>query len=87
MTLTAVWSGGICEVNLDPNGGYVSEGSVAVICGEAYTLPTPNMEGCVFEGWYNGNKKVPVSGTWQIEKSSVTLKAKWSEAEMDESEA
>ena len=45
------------------------------------------MEGCVFEGWYNGNKKVPVSGTWQIEKSSVTLKAKWSEAEMDESEA
>ena len=87
MTLTAVWSGGICEVKLDPNGGYVSEGSVAVICGEAYTLPTPNMEGYVFEGWYNGNKKVPVSGTWQIEKSSVTLKAKWSEAEMDESEA
>ena len=77
-TYTANWKPVESMVYLNPNGGTVSQTSVAVTYNRAYTLPTPEREGYTFLGWYQGSAKWAYSSSvWKYLKD-VHLTAKWS---------
>ena len=75
ITLTAKWQAGGNTVTLDVAGGTVSESSVAVMYGQAYTLPVPTRDHYRFAGWYLGETRYE-SGVWQG-MVDITLTAKW----------
>ena len=64
------------------DGGTVYNDSGAVITGmdikrgSQYTLPVPVKDGYVFDGWYYGEKKVELSGTWSFSEY-VAVTAHW----------
>ena len=65
ITLNASWSeANKFTVQLDPNGGSVSDRSVSVTYDALYQLPTPTRDGYTFLGWFEGNYQIPTSGTW-----------------------
>lgn len=76
---TAHWNPMQYKVTLDANGGDIVDTVLEVTYGEAYSLPIPEREYYVFEGWFAGDKKV-TSKTWDIAKNEV-LTAKWSPLE------
>ena len=78
VTLTAKWAK-ICTVKLNANGGTLSETTITVVQGEAYTLPTPTRVDFGFTGWKYGTSKVATSGVWTIDSEEITLTAGWRE--------
>ncbi len=75
VTLTAKWEAGKNTITLNANGGTVSNTSVPVTYGSAYTLPTPTRTGYTFDGWFSGSTQY-VSGTWNGQ-TDITLVAQW----------
>lgn len=75
ITISANWKANMYTVFFDAKGGTIANSSVTVTYGETVNLPIPNMDGCVFVGWYDGDLKV-ISGTWTIAQD-VILSAKW----------
>lgn len=71
-----IWEIDSYEIKLDANGGSVSTTSMTIDYGSQYTLPTPTRSGFEFAGWYEGDKKVPNSGTYEDENGH-TYTAKW----------
>lgn len=72
---TAHWAGNKYTVTLDANGGVIEDGTIDVIYGDVYTLPTPTRTGYTFDGWYNGDVKYS-SGTWEATEN-LEVVAKW----------
>ena len=80
ITLYAKWDEKKIEFELDANGGAVADAKVSFNFGVAYVLPTPVRTGYNFIGWYDGDQKYEMNGTWTDENVlSVKLIAKWSE--------
>lgn len=50
---------------------------IEVTWGEAYSLPVPQKENYVFNGWTDGEKQIQTSGTW-IYSTGADLTPKWS---------
>jgi len=75
ITISAKWKANTYTVFFDAKGGTLTNSSVTVVYGETVNLPIPNMDGCVFVGWYDGDLKV-ISGIWTIAQD-VILSAKW----------
>lgn len=75
VTLTPQWDAAKNTITLDAKGGTVSNTTVSVTYGVAYTLPTPERTGYTFDGWFSGSNQY-TSGTWD-EEADVTLEAKW----------
>lgn len=78
LTLNPKWQSCEYSVTLDPNGGSVSQNTVAASYGKNVTLPTPTKSGYTFLGWYNNNVKFE-SGEWKTAES-ITLTAAWQAA-------
>ena len=76
LSLKASWTAINYKVTFDANGGTCSLSYGTIDYGLTYTLPTPTRTGYTFDGWYNGETKVPDTGTWNY-ASNLTLKAKW----------
>ena len=81
-TLYAHWnSGNKYTVELNPNGGVLSNNSITVTYNSTYgSLNTPTRSGYSFEGWYtsaNGGSKV-TSSTKVTTASNHTIYAHWS---------
>lgn len=76
MTFVATWTPVSYKVVYDVDGGVALPDSSYNIETALTTLPTPQREGYVFDGWYRGNQKVTSipAGT-----GDVTLKAHWTE--------
>ena len=85
--LYAHWEPIRCDVNLDANGGFVSQSSVNLKYGEPYgVLPTPIRRGYIFEGWaFDGSDPETVidSSTILMTTTEHTLYALWREGESD----
>ncbi|MBE6590356.1 MAG: hypothetical protein E7643_09285 [Ruminococcaceae bacterium] len=75
LTVKALWEAQRFTVTFDPKGGSAQD-PMEVTFGEAYTLPTPTLDGYTFLYWYDDTVQYPQSGAWQTAKS-VTLAAKW----------
>lgn len=63
-------------VSFDANGAEMETERIKVEYGKGYKLPEPERLGYGFLGWYNGEEKVELTGTWNIE-GDVNLVAKW----------
>ena len=81
--LTAKWTESEFTVTLDVYKGNVNPTSKKVIYNHEYgTLPTPTMEGCEFEGWYDSKEQLAnrIIDTSIVRKTEDhTLYAKWKE--------
>ena len=79
--LTAKWTESEFTVTLDVYKGNVNPTSKKVIYNHEYgTLPTPTMEGCEFEGWYDSKEQLAnrIIDTSIVRKTEDhTLYAKW----------
>ena len=75
--LTIVWVADTYTVKLNANEGTCSQATIEVTYGESFKLPTPTRNGYIFEGWYQGDNKVDMEGTWTLTGASIELKAKW----------
>ena len=53
VTLYAVWQKKPMPIELDPQGGTVTPGSITAYIDEIYALPTPTREDYDFNGWYD----------------------------------
>ncbi len=71
-TVTAKWG---YTLTYNPDGGYVTPGSVSIIDGDMVVTPTPTRPGCLFGGWQIGNVDY-YGGVWAF-NSNQTAKAKW----------
>ena len=72
-------------VDDDGNPWYVPTelSGVMAIYNKQYTLPTPEREGYIFDGWYCGEKYIPNEGErWPYHKY-VAIEAHWIEAEKE----
>lgn len=68
------------EVSFDPCGGTVDETTRTYKLGAAYAqLPTPHMDGMVFEGWYTASEGgVRIAATDRCKTTVTRLYAQWS---------
>ena len=78
VTLTAKWAK-ICTITFNANNGTLSQTTMTVVVGEAYTLPTPTRKDYNFLGWKYGSTKIATQGTWTLEVDQLTLDASWAE--------
>ncbi|MBE6580153.1 MAG: hypothetical protein E7650_00875 [Ruminococcaceae bacterium] len=76
ITLTASWSNNSYTITYDANGGSVEDPSTSVIYDNNYALLSPTRTHYNFAGWYYGDDKIDLTGSWSIAKD-VALKAKW----------
>ena len=53
VTLYAVWQKKPMPIELDPQGGTVTPGSITAYIDETYDLPTPTRDDYDFNGWYD----------------------------------
>ena len=83
ITLYATWKASNYEITFDANGGSVSQNSKKVTYNSSYgTLPTPEYEGYIFEGWYTKKvkgDKITADTTVSTGKNH-TLYAHWKNA-------
>ena len=81
ITLVAKWTENELTVSLDVYKGQVEPQEIKVIYNHEYgELPTPTMEGCEFEGWYDSKEESAnrVVDTSIVRKTEDhTLYAKW----------
>lgn len=76
-TLFAHWVANTYKVTLNSNDGICDVESMIVTFDSKYgTLPTPTKSGYIFNGWYNGDKKID-SNTRVSVAEDHTLIAKW----------
>lgn len=73
---TATWRPKTYTVYLDANGGVSPQSSVTMTYDAAFQLPTPTRKGHTFLGWYSGNTRHWMSGTWK-QDSGISLSARW----------
>ena len=76
VTLTPMWQGATLTLNLNPNGGTLSQSSANVTYGSTYSLPVPTRTGYDFDGWYSGDT-LYAGGVWSS-LSISSLIAHWS---------
>ena len=77
LILTAHWNdGNAYQVQLDPNGGSISNLSLNFQFDHEYSLPEPTRSGYLFEGWYDDSTKISNSGIWRY-PSDMELVAHW----------
>lgn len=79
-TLYAQWTANEYTVTFDANSGTVSTTSAKIKTGDTYSLPTPEMAGYTFNGWYTaktGGTKI-TSSTKFSSAANQTLYAQWS---------
>lgn len=73
----AVWAPKKYTLTLNLRGGASDVESISVTHGTALgELPVPTREGCVFKGWFAGEKQVDKDTVWTFEDIS-TISAKW----------
>ena len=77
VTLFAQWRADFYTITYNTGGAKLPAGAHTTYkSGESYTLPAPELTGCVFDGWYTDpaylNRISVVSGT-----GNITLYAKW----------
>ena len=78
ITLNARWNANTYRVNLNLDGGTGISQSVLNATFDSYIeLPTPFKTGYIFDGWYDGSKKIE-TGTWKI-SNDITLLAKYNQ--------
>ena len=79
-TLYSDWEAKEYSVNLDPNGGSVTQGQIKVRYREKYgTLPTPTRKGYTFKGWWtdpSGGSEITSNTTFTL-GAAQTLYAHW----------
>ncbi len=81
VTLTAKWLPYRYFLKFNSNGGTDVNPYQVVECAAKVTPPvTPTKEGYVFDGWYQGSKKVDFE-TFLMPDADVTLNAKWKRGE------
>ncbi|MBR2011109.1 MAG: leucine-rich repeat protein [Clostridia bacterium] len=76
ITIKANWQGKSYAVSYNANGGTVDATSAFLTCGQSYTLKAPQRTGYTFEGWYCGENRIELTGTWEVAEN-VTLIAHW----------
>ncbi len=77
-TLEAEWKDAdTVKVTFDANGGVVVPGTMNVVYGKEYTLPTPSKKYQTFSGWKYETTSIPLTGTWDYTHYALTLKAEW----------
>lgn len=65
-------------LNLDPNGGTVSNNSVTVTYDQPYALEKAVHEENLFISWKYNEQVIPLTGVWNIDvDESITLVAEW----------
>ena len=83
--LTAKWTESELTITFDVYKGQVEPSSKKVIYKQEYgTLPTPTMEGCIFEGWYDSQEQLAnrIIDTSIVRKTeNHTLYAKWKDVQ------
>ena len=77
LILDAVWNDGdFYTIDLDADGGTLSQSSIVIQFNHTYELPTPEKVGYIFEGWYFWNILVNLEGVWR-NIGIHSLKASW----------
>ena len=79
LTLYAKWNFRYA-VEFEYDGGVGEEKNRLFTVGLPYSLTKPTRDKYVFAGWYNGDTKVELNGSWEY-NTSVVLKAKWTPIE------
>ncbi len=83
ITLVAVYKAKTYTITLDVNGGNaLSQTTIQVTYGEAYTLPTPTRDNnsdasYSFNGWELNGAPFATQGTWTLTEDNLTLVADW----------
>ncbi|MBR7111947.1 MAG: InlB B-repeat-containing protein [Clostridia bacterium] len=80
LTINANWEANPYTVTYVPNGGTVTAPTASVIFDHSYTLEEPTRTGYTFDGWYYGDDKMDLTGTWTFVQD-VTLVAEWTAIE------
>ena len=79
VTLYAVWQKKPMPIELDPQGGTVTPGSITAYIDETYDLPTPTRDDYDFNGWYDaaegGNRFT--NGMTVVRTDVTKLYAQW----------
>ena len=79
-TLYARWIPGEVTLTYDANGGSISPQYETTLAETSVTLPAPNRNGYVFDGWHtapSGGTRVGGAGDSFVVKADVTLYAQW----------
>ena len=77
-TLIALWTANNYIVTFNPSGGSISQSTKIVTFGDAYgDLPTPNMTGHTFLGWFNERNVSVTSNSVVAIPNNHTLTAQW----------
>ena len=82
MTLQHHWRAEQYTLILKHNDGTDEQYEMTVTYNEEYHLPTPQREGYVFEGWYQGGVRVPMEGMYK-NNQNAQYTAAWSLYGMD----
>ncbi|MCL2522672.1 MAG: InlB B-repeat-containing protein, partial [Erysipelotrichales bacterium] len=81
-TLTAVWTANTYAITFDTTFSWFNISGILVTFGQTYIIP--DLEGAVvgfvFNGWYHGTERVPLTGTWNIAED-ITLVASFTAQE------
>ena len=79
-TIIALWTANNYTVTFDPSGGSVSQSTKVVTFGSAYgDLPTPNMTGHTFLGWFTEKNESITRESIVKTPDNHTLYAQWLE--------
>lgn len=78
VTAVAEWRGKQYKIIMDSDGGGC-DGTVGVEFGGYYSLPEPEKEGFIFEGWFAGGSAFPSDGTYRAAKDT-SVKARYMKA-------
>ena len=79
MTVKATETAKTYTLVFDANGGSLTQTTITVTYGQAYSLPTPTHDTKVFIGWMYNNTNISLVGTWSIDTDTaeVVLTAEW----------
>ena len=79
VTLYAVWQKKPMPIELDPQGGTVTPGSITAYIDETYDLPTPTRDDYDFNGWYDAAEggNLFTNGMTVVRTDVTKLYAQW----------
>ena len=79
VTVNAIETAKTYKLVFDANGGSLTQTTITVTYGQAYSLPTPTHDTKVFIGWMYNNTHISLVGTWSIDTDTaeVVLTAEW----------
>ncbi len=83
ITVHAVSIAKTFTVNLNPNGGTISNSIITVTYDQPYSLEEPIHDEYMFDTWKYGEDSVSLSGVWNIDSNSDTIEliAYWGDTE------